>query len=97
MNRILYPHGIKQKLSELAMHIRKTDAAVSLVTAHSRKYYVYRYKGNLNGIENAMILITYLKDTFFVTSDMTKERGVVFILNNSLLIKSIISIHSPYN
>ena len=38
-----------------------------------------------------------IKDTFFVTSDMTKERGVVFILNNSLLIKSIISIHSPYN
>ena len=63
-NRILYPHGIKQKLSGLALHIRKTDAAVSLVTAHSRKYYVYRYEGNLNGIENAVVLITYPKDAF---------------------------------
>ncbi len=63
-NRILYPHGIKQKLSELAFHIRKTDSAVSLVTAHSRRYYAYRYEGNLNGIENAVVLITYPKDAF---------------------------------
>ena len=63
-NWILYPHGIKQKLSELALHIRKTDAAVSFVTAHSREYYVYRYEGNLNGIENAVVLITYPKDAF---------------------------------
>jgi hypothetical protein len=66
-NRILYPHGIKQKLSELALHIRKKDAAVSsLVTAYSRKYYVYRYEGNLNGIENAVVLITYPKDAFHI-------------------------------
>ena len=49
-NRILYPCGIKQKVSEFALHLRKTDAAVSLVTVGSRSYYVYRYEGNLNGI-----------------------------------------------
>lgn len=63
-NRILYPSGIKQKVSEFALHLRKTDAAVSLVTVGSRSYYVYRYEGNLNGIENAVVLITYPKDAF---------------------------------
>ena len=69
-NRILYPNGMKQKLSELALQIRKTDSAVSLVTAHSRKYYVYRYEGNLNGIENAVVLVTYPKDAFHVPGAM---------------------------
>ena len=31
-NRVLYPCGIKQKINEFALHLRKTDAAVSLVT-----------------------------------------------------------------
>ncbi len=63
-NRVLYPCGIKQKVSEFALHLRKTDAAVSLVTVGSRSYYVYRYEGNLNGIENAVVLISYPKDAF---------------------------------
>ena len=63
-NRVLYPCGIKQKVSEFALHLRKTDAATSLVTVGSRSYYVYRYEGNLNGIENAVVLISYPKDAF---------------------------------
>lgn len=63
-NRILYPCGIKQKISEFALHLRKTDTAVSLVTVGSRSYHVYRYEGNLNGIENAVVLISYPKDAF---------------------------------
>lgn len=63
-NRIVYPCGIKQKISEFALQLRKTDAAVSLVTVGSRSYYVYRYEGKLNGIENAVILISYPKDAF---------------------------------
>ena len=63
-NRILYPHGIKHRLSEFALHIRETDFAASIVTVGRRKYYVYRYEGNLNGIENAVVLITYPKDAF---------------------------------
>jgi len=63
-NRVLYPCGMKQKVSEFALHLRKEDAAVSLVTVGSRNYYVYRYEGNLNGIENAVVLISYPKDAF---------------------------------
>lgn len=66
-NRIVYPCGIKQKLSEFALHLRKTDSNVSLVTVGSRKYYVYRYEGSLNGIENAVVLISYPKDAFQVS------------------------------
>ncbi len=65
-NRVLYPCGIKQKVSEFALHLRKTDADVSLVTVGSRSCYVYRYEGNLNGIENAVVLISYPKDAFHV-------------------------------
>lgn len=63
-NRILYPHGIKHRLSEFALHIRETDFAASIVTVGRRKYYVYRYEGNLNGIENAVVLITYPRMRF---------------------------------
>ena len=65
-NRVLYPCGIKQKVSEFALHLRKTDAAVSLVTVGSRSYYVYRYERRLNGIESAEVLISYPKDAFHV-------------------------------
>lgn len=63
-NRIIYPCGIKQKISSFAFHLRKTDAAVSLVTVGSRRYYVSRYEGSLNGMENAVVLISYPEDGF---------------------------------
>lgn len=63
-NRILYPHGMKQKLSEFALHLWETDFVVSLVTVSKWKYYVCRHEGNLNGIENAVVLIAYPKDAF---------------------------------
>ncbi len=63
-NRVIYPHGIRQKISSFALHLRKTDSAVRLVTVGSRKYYVYRYEGPINGLENAVILITYPIDAF---------------------------------
>ena len=65
-NRVLYPCGIKQRINEFALHLRKTDAAASLVTVGSRSYYVYRYEGNLNGIEDAVVLISYPKGAFHV-------------------------------
>mgnify|MGYP000881192943 FL=1 len=58
-NRILYPMGIRQKASELALHMRKSDPNVSLVTVDKRKFYVYRYEGNLNKISNAVVLLSY--------------------------------------
>ena len=63
-NRLLYPRGIKCSIRGLALHIRKTDRNVSLVAAGSRKYYVYRYEGKLNGIEDATVLISYPAGAF---------------------------------
>ena len=60
----MYPCGIKQKISGFALHLRKSDSNVSLVTVGSRSYYVYRYEGSLNGIDNAVVLISYPKDAF---------------------------------
>lgn len=39
-NRIIYPYGIRQKVSAFALHLRKSDSAVSLVTVGGREYYV---------------------------------------------------------
>mgnify|MGYP003303775257 CR=1 FL=1 len=63
-NRILYPCGIRQKTSAFALHLRKTDPDVSLVTVGSREFYVYRYEGKLNGIPNAAVLLSYPKEAF---------------------------------
>ena len=65
-NRIVYSCGIKQKTSEFALHLRKADSDVSLVTVGSRSYYVYRYEGSLNSIDNTVVLISYPKDVFHV-------------------------------
>lgn len=47
-NRIIYPMGIRQQASEFALHLRKNDPNISLVTVDKRKFYVYRYEGNLH-------------------------------------------------
>ncbi len=49
-----------------------------LVTVKQRQYYVFRYEGNLNGIENAVVLLTYPKNAF------GKEKTLrVFISTNA--------------
>lgn len=63
-NRIIYPCGVRQKVSESALHLRKEDADVSLVTVGSRKFYVYRYEGELNDIPNAVVILSYPKEAF---------------------------------
>ena len=78
-NRILYPCGIKQKISEFALHIRKTDSNVILVTVCSLSYYAYRYEGSLNGIDNAVVLISYPKDAFHVPGALRAFERISFI------------------
>ena len=63
-NRLLYPSEMKKKLSELAAELSTTHNGFDLVTVNKRKYYVYRYKGNLNGIENAVVLLSYPEKAF---------------------------------
>lgn len=63
-NRIIYPCGIRQKISEFACYIRKEDPDVSLVTVGGREFYVYRYEGELHGILNAAVILSYPKGAF---------------------------------
>ena len=63
-NRLLYPSGMKKKLSELAAELSVTHNGFDLATVKKRKYYVYRYEGNLSGIENAVVLLSYPEKAF---------------------------------
>ena len=63
-NRMLYPFGIKTKLSEFAALLSTTRSDFHLVTVKNQTYYVYRYEGKLNGIENAVVLFSYPNEAF---------------------------------
>ena len=63
-NRMLYPFGFKKKLNELAALLSTTSSNFHLVTVKKQKYYVYRYEGKLNGIENAVVLLSYPEKAF---------------------------------
>lgn len=63
-NRTLYPCGIREKLSSFASRLQVTDAGVHLVTVQSRQYYTYRYEGNLNGLDGAVVILSFPKDAF---------------------------------
>ncbi|EKQ51706.1 MAG: transposase family protein [Clostridium sp. Maddingley MBC34-26] len=62
-NRVIYPAGIKIGVGKFSKHIRPNET--SIVTASNNKYYVYRYEGKLNDIENAVILISWTKQDLF--------------------------------
>ena len=79
-NRIIYPCGLRQKVSEFALHLKKEDRNVSLVTVGSREFYVYRYEGELNDIANAVVIISYPKEAFGVPKALR-----VFICTNAAL------------
>ena len=61
-NRILYSKGIRSKTSEIAQTIKPSDT--SLVTVGGREFYIWRYEGKLNGITNAVVLLSYPKNAF---------------------------------
>jgi len=61
-NRIIYPKGINISIRDFAQYIEKND--VHLVTVNNSQYWVYRYEGHLNGIENAVVLLCWPKSAF---------------------------------
>lgn len=65
-NRVIFPAGIRQQISQFASFIRETDLNVNLVTVGKRQYVVYRYEGKLNDLEDAVVLISYPKEAFGV-------------------------------
>lgn len=63
-NRMLYPFGIKKKLSEFVAVLSVSRSDFHPVTVKNKKYYVYRYEGKLNGVENAVVLLSYPHKAF---------------------------------
>jgi len=63
-NRVIYPkeHTGSMQISQFAKTLSQSD--FRLVTAKSGKYWVYRYTGKLNGIKQAVVLITYPENAF---------------------------------
>lgn len=81
-NRINFPYSVKISIREFAAKLveAKCKELFHLVTVKGRRYYVYRYEGNLNGFENAAVLLSYPEKAF------GKEKALrVFINTNALL------------
>ena len=58
-NRIVYPHGVKCSVSRLAAALKESAFPLHTVTVKVRKYNILRYEGNLNGIDNAVVIISF--------------------------------------
>ncbi|MFZ5351136.1 MAG: IS701 family transposase [Bacillota bacterium] len=80
-NRVIYPGGIKTNVKEFATHIRKNETCP--VTAGDDTYYVYRYEGKINDLENAVILICWSKKdlsdkpAFIVSTDVSLTTSMI--------------------
>ena len=82
-NRIIYPQGIRTNISKFAQYIKKND--VNLVTVNNSKYWVYRYEGALNDIDNAVIIFSWPENAFgvakalkaFICTDVSLETATI--------------------
>ena len=61
-NRVIYPDSSGIQISQFAKTLNQSD--FRLVTAKSGAYWVYRYVGRLNGINESSVLITYPENAF---------------------------------
>ena len=61
-NRVIYPKQTSIQIQDFAKTL--TQADFRLVTAKSGDYWVYRYIGKINGVQNTAVLITYPKNAF---------------------------------
>lgn len=61
-NRVIYPKGIGIQIKQFTQYIEKDD--VCLVTVNNSKYWIYRYEGHLNGINNAVVLFCWPESAF---------------------------------
>ncbi|MBV4449263.1 transposase [Clostridium tyrobutyricum] len=61
-NRIIYPKGCGIQIKQFTQYIEKND--VCLVTVNDSKYWVYHYECALKGINNAVVLLCWQKNSF---------------------------------
>ncbi|MBP2657057.1 MAG: transposase family protein [Firmicutes bacterium] len=82
-NRIIYPQGIRTSIKNFAAYIAQND--VHLVTVNRQSYWVYRYEGALNDIDNAVVLFCWPKDALlnpkalrtFLCTDMALDTETI--------------------
>ena len=80
-NRVIYQAGIKTNVKKFSSYIRTNET--SLVTASNNKYYVYRYEGKLNDIENVVVLISWTKNdlsdnpAFIISTDVSLDNKTI--------------------
>ena len=65
-NRILFPYGARRSVRELAGKLEQAQCRelFHIVTVKGRRYWVYRYEGKLNKLENAVVLLCYPVQAF---------------------------------
>ncbi|MCL1912851.1 MAG: transposase [Eubacteriaceae bacterium] len=61
-NRIIYPAGHRIQIKDFSKLVEKNECC--LVTANSKKYYIYKLETRLAGIENPAVLISWPEDGF---------------------------------
>lgn len=81
-NRIFYPEGIRSKLSEYSKTLREED--LDVVTVKGRTHYVYRYEGAVKGIENIVVLMSWIDEFdsskppfYLVTTDASLSSEII--------------------
>ena len=82
-NRILYPDGLRQSAQNHASMLPNDQ--YHLVTVGGHEYWIHRYEGALNGIDKAVVLLSYPKDAFgckkalrvFICSDLALSDGEI--------------------
>jgi len=80
-NRVIYPFGIKTSVKDFSTHIRKNETCLD--TVGDNKYYVHRYEGKINDLENAVILICWSKadlsdkPAFVVSTDVSLDSSKI--------------------
>ena len=76
-NRILYPDGHRRSAQDYAAML--PNGQYHLATVGGHEYWIHRYEGSLNGIDKAVVLLSYPKNAFgnhyalrvFICSDLT--------------------------
>lgn len=63
-NRILYPSGIRAKLSVFASKLLKIGPSVRKISVCKKKYWIYRYDGQINGAEDVSVILSYPEKAF---------------------------------
>ena len=80
-NRVIYPGGIKTSIKAFSNLIRKNETCP--VTVGDDTYYVSRYEGKINDLENAVILLCWSKSdlsdkpAFVISTDVSLDDSII--------------------